>query len=96
LELEADTYLLKLHHQQNKVLRTTENFPLRTPVRELHTAFNLPYVYDYVTKLCRKQDGVTQNHENKYVPGMWQGEARYKKYKRFKLGGGEAYDRSSE
>jgi hypothetical protein len=24
-------------------------------VRDMHTAFNLPYVYDYITKLCRKQ-----------------------------------------
>jgi ribosome-interacting GTPase 1 len=34
---------------QNKVLCTTENFPRCTPVRELHTAFNLLYtrIYDY-------------------------------------------------
>jgi hypothetical protein len=48
-ELAADTYLLKLQHLQNKVLRTNGNFPRCTPVRNMHTAFNLPYVYDYIT-----------------------------------------------
>jgi hypothetical protein len=56
-ELAADTHLLKLQLMQNKVLRTVGNFPRCTPVRDLHTAFNLPYVYDYtsITKLCRQQ-----------------------------------------
>jgi hypothetical protein len=45
-EFAADTHLIKLQRLQNKVLRTTGNFPRRTPVRELHTAFNIPYVYD--------------------------------------------------
>jgi hypothetical protein len=54
-ELEADTYLLKLQRLKKKVLHTIENFPRCTPVRELQTAFNLPYVYDYITKLCRQQ-----------------------------------------
>jgi hypothetical protein len=39
-----DTYLLKLQRMQNKVLRTFGNFPRCTPVRDLRTAFNLPYV----------------------------------------------------
>jgi hypothetical protein len=45
-KLAADTYLLKLQRLQNKVLRTTGNLPRCTPVRELHTAFTLPYVYN--------------------------------------------------
>jgi hypothetical protein len=60
------------------------------------TAFNFPYVYDYVTILCRKQAGVVQNHENEYVRGIGQGEANHRKYKRLNLGGGQAYDRSSD
>jgi hypothetical protein len=43
-ESAADTYLLKLQHLQNKVLHTTGNFSRYTLVRDLHTAFNLPYV----------------------------------------------------
>jgi hypothetical protein len=54
-ELAADAYLLKLQFMQNKVLRTFGNFPSCTPVSDLHTAFNLPCVYDYVIKLCRQQ-----------------------------------------
>jgi hypothetical protein len=95
-ELAANTYLLKLQRMQNKVLRTIGNFPRCTPVRELHTAFNLPYVYDYITKLCRKQAEVIQKHENEHGRGIEQGEARHSKYKRLKLGGGQAYDRSSD
>jgi hypothetical protein len=51
-ELAADTYLLKLQSLQNKVLRTIGNFPRCTQVRDMHTAFNLPYAYDYIKKNC--------------------------------------------
>jgi hypothetical protein len=95
-ELAADTYILKLLRMQNKVLRTTGNFPRCTPVRDLQTAFNLPYVYDYITKLCQKQAEVIQNHENENILGVGQGEARHRKYKRLKLGGDQVYDRSSD
>jgi hypothetical protein len=40
-EFAADTYLLKLQRLQNKVLRTIGHFPRRTPVRELHVAFDI-------------------------------------------------------
>jgi hypothetical protein len=43
------THLMKLQRLQKKVLRTIGNFPRRTPVREMHIAFKLPYVYDYIT-----------------------------------------------
>jgi hypothetical protein len=87
-ELGTDTYLLKLQRLMNKVLRTIENVPSCTPVRDMHTAFNLAYAYDYITKLCRKQAEVIRNHENQHVHGIGQGEARHRKYKRLKLGGG--------
>jgi hypothetical protein len=66
-QLAAGTYLLKLQRLQNKVLRTNGNIPRCTPVRDLRTAFNLPCVYNYITKFCRQQTEVTQNHENKHV-----------------------------
>jgi hypothetical protein len=94
-EFAGDTYLLKLQRLQNKILRTTGNFPRCTPVSDLHTAFNLTYVYDYITKLCRHQAEVIQNHENEHVPSTGQGEARHRKHRRLKLDGGLAYDRSS-
>jgi hypothetical protein len=94
-ESAADPHLLKLQRMQNKVLRTIGNFPRRTPVRELHKAFNIPYIYDYITELCKQQAEVIQNHENANVRSVGQGEALHRKHKRLELGGGEAYGRSS-
>jgi hypothetical protein len=94
-ESAADTHLLKLQLLQNMVLRTIGNFPRRTPVRELHTAFNILYVYDFITKLCRQQAEGILNDDNENVRNIGQGEARHRKYKRLKLGGGQAYGRSS-
>jgi hypothetical protein len=50
---EADNHLLKLQRLQNKVLRIIGHFPKRTTTRDLHMALKLPYVHDYITKLCR-------------------------------------------
>jgi hypothetical protein len=57
--------------------------------------FEIPFVYDYITKLCRQQAEVIQNHDNEKVRNIGLGEANRRKYKRLKLGGGQAYDRSS-
>jgi hypothetical protein len=92
-DFAADSHLMKLQRRQNKVLRTIGNFPRRTSVREMHKAFSIPYIYDYITKLSRQQAEVIQNHENVNVRNIGQGEARHRKYKRRKLGGGQAYDR---
>jgi hypothetical protein len=81
---------------QNKVLHTIRNFPRRTPVREMYKAFHLPYVYDCMAKLCRQQAEVILNNDIKNVRNIGQGEARHKKYMRLKLGGGQAYNRSSD
>jgi hypothetical protein len=51
----ADTHVLKLQRLQNRVLRSIGNFPRRTSVRELHKAFSIPFVYDYMTKLSRQK-----------------------------------------
>jgi hypothetical protein len=86
---------MKLQHLQNRVLCAIGNFDRRTPVRDLHLAFKIPYAYDYITKLCRRQAEVILNHENENVRAIGQGEARHRKHKRLKLGGGQVYDRSS-
>jgi hypothetical protein len=62
----------------------------------LHTAFNLAYVYDYITKLCRQQAEVIENHENEHVHSIGQGESQFGKYKRLKLGGSQACNCSSD
>jgi hypothetical protein len=75
-EFAANTHLLKLLRLQNKALRTIGNFPRCTPVLELHKAFNIPYIYDYITNyLCRQQAKVIRNHENANVRHIGQGEA---------------------
>jgi hypothetical protein len=54
-EFVAESHLLKLQGLQNKVLHTIGNFLRRTSVRDMHVAFQIPYIYDYITKLCRQQ-----------------------------------------
>jgi hypothetical protein len=95
-EFVADNHLLKLQHLQNRVLHTTENVQRCTLVRDLHMAFKLPYLYDYITKLCRQKAEVIRNHENANVRNIGHGQARHRKYKKLKLSGGQAYDRSSD
>jgi hypothetical protein len=94
-EFGADTHLMKLQRLQNKLLRTIGSFPRCTPVRDFHVAFQIPFVYDYLTNLCRQRAEVIQNHDNKNVRNIGQGEANHRKYKTLKLGGGQAYDHSS-
>jgi hypothetical protein len=91
-EFAAESHLLKLQRLQNKVLRNIGSFPRRTSVRDIHVAFQIPYVYDYITKLRRQEAEVIQNHENGNVRYIGQGEAPHRKYKRLKLGGGHVYD----
>jgi hypothetical protein len=92
-EFAAETDLLKLQRLQNKVLRIIGHLPRRTLVRDMHVAFQIPYVYDYITKLCRRQVEIVHNHEN--VRNIGQGETPHRIHKSLKLGGGHLYDRSS-
>jgi hypothetical protein len=66
------------------------------PFLDLLIGFKLPYIYDYVIKLCRKQAEVITNHDNAIVRNIGQGEHGHRKYKRLKRDGGQAYDRSSD
>jgi hypothetical protein len=95
-EFAADNHLLQLQCLLNKVLHTTRNFPKCTSVCDLHVAFKFPYIYDCITKLCRQQAEVIQNHENANVHNIGQGKLQHRKYKRLKLGGGRAYNRTSD
>jgi hypothetical protein len=54
-EFAADTHLMRLQRLQNRVLRAIGNLDRRTPVRDLHLAFKIRYVHDYITELCRRQ-----------------------------------------
>jgi hypothetical protein len=86
---------MKLQRLQNRVLRVISNLDRRTPGCDLHLKFKIPYVYDYITKLCRRQTEVILKHENPNVHAIGQGEARQRKHKMLKLGGGQVCDRSN-
>jgi hypothetical protein len=90
----ADKRLMKLQRLQNRVLRVIGGLPRRTPTRLIHMEFQIPYVYDFITKICRKQAEFIQNHDNENVRNIGSGEAQHRKHKRLKLDGGQAYDRS--
>jgi hypothetical protein len=91
-EFAADTHLMKLQCLQNKVLRTIGKFPRNTQIRDMHISFQIPYVYDIITELCKQEAKIIQHHESVHVSNIGQGEARHSKYKRLKLGGVQAYD----
>jgi hypothetical protein len=52
-EFAEDTHLMKLQLLQKKVLRTIGKFHRNIPIRDMHISFKIPYVYDFITKLCR-------------------------------------------
>jgi hypothetical protein len=70
----------------------TGNFPRRITVRDLHVAFNIPYFYGFMTKLYRQQTKIMQSHYNKKFRNLGHGKAQHTKYKRLKLGDGQAFD----
>jgi hypothetical protein len=53
-------------------------------------ALKIPYVYDYITKLCREQPEVIQNQSKSNVRAIGK-EAVHRKHKRRKFGGSQAY-----
>jgi hypothetical protein len=67
-EFAMDTYLMKLQRLQSRVLRTTDNFPRCTSIRDMHVAFQFLYVYDFITKLWRQQAQVIQSHGKQMFP----------------------------
>jgi hypothetical protein len=58
-------------------------------------AFQIPHVYDHITKLCTRQAEIIHNRENENARNAGQGETPHRKHKRLELGGGHLYDRSS-
>jgi hypothetical protein len=76
--------------------RIPSSEPLKSNSVHQHIPFKIPYVYDYTTKFCSQQAEVIQNLDDENVRNVGQGEARHRKYKRLKLDGGQAYDRSSD
>jgi hypothetical protein len=94
-DIAADNHLLKSQRPQNEILRTIGKFARRTPIRDLHTSFELPCMYDYITELFKQEKEVIQNHGIANAHNTGQGEPRHRKYKRLNLGSGQEYDCSS-
>jgi hypothetical protein len=53
-----------------------QNDALRAQVRELHYTLKLPYVYYYITKLCRLNEEAITNNYDENVGRIEKGEAR--------------------
>jgi hypothetical protein len=96
LEYVVDAHILKLLRLQNRVLCATANLDRCTPDRKLCVSLKISYEYDYIIKLCRTCAEVILNHVNPNVYGIGKGEARHRKCKRLKLGGGEDYNRPAD
>jgi hypothetical protein len=79
-EFAADTHLMKLQRLQNRILRAIGDLERSTSARDFHLAFKILYVYDYITKLWRRQAEVILNHENPNLRTIRQGETRHKKH----------------
>jgi hypothetical protein len=94
-EYAADAHILKLQRLQNRVLHAVGNLDKYTSVPGLHVALKIPYLYDYVIR-ATQQAKVIRNHVNENVRVIGQGEASHRKFKRLKLGEGQAYDRSAD
>jgi hypothetical protein len=75
-EFAVDTHRFKLQRLQNKVLPSIGKFPRRAPIRDLHVALKIPYVCDFITKLCRQQTEVIQSHQNQNGSNIVQGKAQ--------------------
>jgi hypothetical protein len=54
------------------------------------------YIAVVILEYVRQQAEVIQNYNNENACNSEEGEARYRKYKRLKLGDAQAYDRSSD
>jgi hypothetical protein len=84
-EFATETHLLKLQRLQNRVLRTIGNLPRSISVGDMHVAFQIPYVYNYITKLCRRQVEIIHNLKNENVRNIEQGETPHRECKRLNM-----------
>jgi hypothetical protein len=85
----CERWNIKINEDETQAIRRC------TLVHDMRVAFQIPYVCDYITKLCRRQTEFIHNHENENVRNIGQDETSHGKHKRLKLGGGHLYDRSS-
>jgi hypothetical protein len=92
-EFEADTHIVTFWHLQNKILPSIGNFPRLTLIHDMDVTFSILFICDCITKLCRQQAQVINSHENSMFTILAKVNPD-RKYRRPKLCGGHAYDRS--
>jgi hypothetical protein len=92
-EFAAETHILKFYACKTGFSAQLAIF--QGAHRDMHMALQIPYVYDYITKICRKQAKIIKNHKTENVCNTEQGETPHRKYKRLKHGGGHVYCRGS-
>jgi hypothetical protein len=91
-EFTTDTHLSKLQRPAKQGAPHYGNFPRRTPTREVHVAFKIPHLHDFITKLCKYRAEVIPKHDNKNVLAtMDKAKPQQRKYKTLKLDGGQVY-----
>jgi hypothetical protein len=81
------TYACSRHPPLETAAPTKPGSPHHCKFSKVHTGPRFAHAKKYK---------VIQNNENKHGRGIGQGEARHRKYKKLKLGGGQACDRSSD
>jgi hypothetical protein len=95
-QFAADTYLSKSSACKQGSPHCWQFCEAHT-VRDLHVAFKILDVLDFITKLCRQEAEVIQNHHHcTHVRNTGQGEAQHGRYKRLILCGGQAFERSND
>jgi hypothetical protein len=75
-ETAANTHLMKLQRVQNRILRVIGDFARRTQIQNMHRELQIPYVYDFITKNCKKQAEIIYNHDNENVSNIGSCEAQ--------------------
>jgi hypothetical protein len=89
-------YSLTIPSHSNKYLVVGPRWGLTPRLTEWLTDRQSQCDFDFDFDFESQQTKVMQNHDNANVGNIGQGEPRHIKYKRLKLGGGQAYDRSSD
>jgi hypothetical protein len=56
----------------------------RALIHDLHVAFKIPHVYNFIKKLCKQQANVIKSYEDANVRTNGQREAQSRKCKRLK------------
>jgi hypothetical protein len=78
-----------------------QGFPYHWKFSKVHTSLRFAHGFQpsvcipLCNKIVQAKAEVIQNHENEHDHSIGQGEARHRKYKTIKLGGGQVYDRLS-